>query len=57
MLDFNENELIMNLAIRLDPTEQQYYRAYPKIQSIFGELGGLWNVFFTLAFFISKPIS
>lgn len=56
MLDFNESDLIMNVVFRLDQTEQQYYINYTKIQTIFGELGGLWNIFFTVALLISKPI-
>lgn len=31
MIDLNESDLIMNLAIRLDTIELINYRAYPKI--------------------------
>ncbi|CAD8180222.1 unnamed protein product [Paramecium octaurelia] len=57
MIDLNESDLIMNVLIRLDQIEKQYYRSYTKIQFILSQMGGLWQVFFTLAFFIQKPIN
>ncbi|CAD8116050.1 unnamed protein product [Paramecium sonneborni] len=57
MIDLNESDLIMNVVIRLDQIEQQYYRNYTKIQIIISKMGGLWQVFFTLAFLIQKPIN
>ncbi|CAD8108683.1 unnamed protein product [Paramecium primaurelia] len=57
MIDLNESDLIMNVVIRLDQIEQQYYRNYPKIQIILSQIGGLWQVFFTAAFLIQKPIN
>ncbi|CAD8071708.1 unnamed protein product [Paramecium primaurelia] len=57
MIDLNESDLIMNVVIRLDQTEQQYYRNYTKIQIILSQMGGLWQVFFTIAFILQKPIN
>ncbi|CAD8086217.1 unnamed protein product [Paramecium sonneborni] len=57
MIDLNESDLIMNVVIRLDQIEQQYYRSYTKIQIILSQMGGLWQVFFTIAFLIQKPIN
>ncbi|CAK80907.1 unnamed protein product (macronuclear) [Paramecium tetraurelia] len=57
MIDLNESDLIMNVLIRLDQIEQQYYRSYTKIQIILSQMGGLWQVFFTVAFLIQKPIN
>ncbi|CAD8130927.1 unnamed protein product [Paramecium sonneborni] len=57
MIDLNESDLIMNVVIRLDQIEQQYYRNYTKIQIIISQMGGLWQVFFTVAFLISKPVN
>jgi len=42
MIDLNESDTILNVLIRLDTNELVNYRTYPKIQSILGELGGLW---------------
>ncbi|CAD8073451.1 unnamed protein product [Paramecium sonneborni] len=57
MIDLNESDLIMNVVIRLDQIEQQYYRHYTKIQIIISQMGGLWQVFFTVAFLIQKPVN
>ncbi|CAD8168572.1 unnamed protein product [Paramecium pentaurelia] len=57
MLDLSQTDLIMNVIIRLDTTEYVDYRTYPKIQEILAELGGLWQVLFTLFYIISKPIN
>ncbi|CAD8084647.1 unnamed protein product [Paramecium sonneborni] len=57
MIDLNESDLIMNVAIRLDQIEQQYYRHYTKIQIILSQMGGLWQVFFTVALLLQKPIN
>ncbi|CAD8083655.1 unnamed protein product [Paramecium sonneborni] len=57
MLDLNSNDLIMNVVIRLDTTEYIDYRTYSKIQEILAELGGLWQVLFSLFYIISKPIN
>ncbi|CAD8172387.1 unnamed protein product [Paramecium octaurelia] len=57
MIDLNESDLIMNVVIRLDQIEQQYYRSYTKIQFILSQMGGLWQVFFTIVFLIQKPIN
>ncbi|CAK56767.1 unnamed protein product (macronuclear) [Paramecium tetraurelia] len=57
MIDLNQSDLIMNVVIRLDQIEQQYYRSYTKIQFILSQMGGLWQVFFTIAFLIQKPIN
>ncbi|CAD8081639.1 unnamed protein product [Paramecium sonneborni] len=57
MLDLNQSDLIMNVVIRLDSTELVDYRTYPKLQEILAELGGLWQVLFSLFYIISKPIN
>ncbi|CAD8150135.1 unnamed protein product [Paramecium octaurelia] len=57
MLDLSQSDLIMNVIIRLDTTEYVDYRTYPKIQEILAELGGLWQVLFSLFYIISKPIN
>ncbi|CAD8161459.1 unnamed protein product [Paramecium pentaurelia] len=57
MLDLSQSDLIMNVVIRLDTTEYVDYRTYPKIQEILAELGGLWQVLFSLFYIISKPIN
>ncbi|CAD8108698.1 unnamed protein product [Paramecium sonneborni] len=57
MIDLNESDLIMNVVIRLDQIEQQYYRNYTKIQIIISQMGGLWQVFFIVAFLLQKPIN
>ncbi|CAD8080226.1 unnamed protein product [Paramecium sonneborni] len=57
MLDLSQSDLIMNVVIRLDTTELVDYRTYPKVQEILAELGGLWQVLFSLFYIISKPIN
>ncbi|CAD8160381.1 unnamed protein product [Paramecium octaurelia] len=57
MLDLSQSDLIMSVIIRLDTTEYVDYRTYPKIQEILAELGGLWQVLFSLFYIISKPIN
>lgn len=57
MIDFNQNDNFLNVAVRLEPTELINYRSYPKLQEIIGRLGGLWNVLFTIIIVLLKPLS
>ncbi|CAD8160599.1 unnamed protein product [Paramecium pentaurelia] len=57
MIDFNEEDLLANVAIRLHTIEQVNYRQYSRIQTLLAELGGLWNVLFTIAMLIQIPYS
>ncbi|CAD8156370.1 unnamed protein product [Paramecium octaurelia] len=57
MIDFNEEDLLANVAIRLHTIEQVNYRQYSRIQTLLAELGGLWNVLFTIAMLIQVPFS
>ncbi|CAD8074058.1 unnamed protein product [Paramecium sonneborni] len=57
MIDFNEEDLIANVAIRMHTIEQVNYRQYTRIQALLAELGGLWNVLFTISMLIQIPFS
>lgn len=57
MIDFNDSDLLANIAIRLNTIEKVNYRQYSRIQTILAELGGLWNVLFTIAMLLQIPVS
>ncbi|KAM3132863.1 hypothetical protein pb186bvf_015011 [Paramecium bursaria] len=57
LIDFNDRGLMMSLVFRMELIEIVNYRNYPKLQTVLAQIGGLWQVIFSIAFIIQLPIS
>ncbi|KAM3134862.1 hypothetical protein pb186bvf_013031 [Paramecium bursaria] len=58
LLDLNDDgDKFLHLTIRLDLVENMTKRTYQKMSAVLSQIGGLWNVLFTLALILQYPIS
>ncbi|KAM3144230.1 hypothetical protein pb186bvf_003692 [Paramecium bursaria] len=57
LLDLNSNVNFLRAVFRLETTENLHIRKYTKIQDILSNLGGLWQVLFSIALILQKPVS
>ncbi|CAK64211.1 unnamed protein product (macronuclear) [Paramecium tetraurelia] len=56
VIDFNSEEALASVLIRLANTENISYRIYPKLQDILAQAGGLWEVLMLVFTILVKPI-
>ena len=54
--NYDESNSIVNCILRINDEEIIHYRSYPRLQTMLGEVGGLWSVLFTLGSIILIPI-
>ncbi|CAD8176651.1 unnamed protein product [Paramecium octaurelia] len=57
IIDFNSDESLATVQIRLANTENVSYRIYPKLQDILAQAGGLWELLLLAFSIIVKPFS
>ncbi|CAD8087972.1 unnamed protein product [Paramecium sonneborni] len=57
IIDFNSDESLATVQIRLSNTENISYRIYPKLQDIFAQAGGLWELLMLAFSIIVRPFS
>ncbi|CAK74781.1 unnamed protein product (macronuclear) [Paramecium tetraurelia] len=57
IIDFNSDEALATVYIRLSNTENISYRIYPKLQDILAQAGGLWELLMLAFSIIVKPFS
>ncbi|CAD8166995.1 unnamed protein product [Paramecium pentaurelia] len=57
IIDFNSDESLATVLIRLSNTENISYRIYPKLQDILAQAGGLWELLMLAFSIIVKPFS
>ncbi|CAK79485.1 unnamed protein product (macronuclear) [Paramecium tetraurelia] len=57
IIDFNSDESLATVYIRLANTENVSYRIYPKLQDILAQAGGLWELLLLAFSIIVKPFS
>ncbi|KAM3142922.1 hypothetical protein pb186bvf_004985 [Paramecium bursaria] len=57
MMDLSTNEMFAQVVIRLNKIGSVTQRDYPKLYTIFAQIGGLWNFLFYCAFLLQLPIS
>ncbi|CAD8103424.1 unnamed protein product [Paramecium primaurelia] len=55
VIDFNSDETLASVLIRLANTENISYRIYPKLQDILAQAGGLWEVLMLVFTIMVKP--
>ncbi|CAK79723.1 unnamed protein product (macronuclear) [Paramecium tetraurelia] len=56
VIDFNSDEALASVLIRLANTENISYRIYPKLQDILAQAGGLWEILMLVFTIMVKPI-
>ncbi|CAD8160951.1 unnamed protein product [Paramecium octaurelia] len=57
IIDFNSDEALATVYIRLSNTENISYRIYPKLQDILAQAGGLWELLMLAFSIIVRPFS
>ncbi|KAM3144229.1 hypothetical protein pb186bvf_003691 [Paramecium bursaria] len=57
LMDLSAGVEFLKVVFRMETTEQVYNRSYQKITLILSNLGGLWQVLFSIALMIQKPVS
>ncbi|CAD8065137.1 unnamed protein product [Paramecium primaurelia] len=57
IIDFNSDESLATVMIRLSNTENISYRIYPKLQDILAQAGGLWELLMLAFSIIVRPFS
>ncbi|CAD8072951.1 unnamed protein product [Paramecium primaurelia] len=55
VIDFNSDEALASVLIRLANTENISYRIYPKLQDILAQAGGLWEILMLVFTILVKP--
>ncbi|CAD8072530.1 unnamed protein product [Paramecium sonneborni] len=55
VIDFNSDEALASVLIRLANTENISYRIYPKLQDILAQAGGLWEILMLVFTIMAKP--
>ncbi|CAD8123449.1 unnamed protein product [Paramecium sonneborni] len=55
--DYYNNQFIVQHIINLNSRQASYYREYSKLQDIFGNVGGLWQILFLAMSALLQPVT
>ncbi|KAM3134859.1 hypothetical protein pb186bvf_013028 [Paramecium bursaria] len=57
IIDFTDSEQLVHISMRLDQSAKINQKTYQKLQDVLAQIGGLWNVLFTLTLILITPFS